>query len=103
MSDGVSLPGGSITENLIDGLVQVEITLPQSETVARWKFPCVTEIACNIPQPPVTDLVGSIIISSVGLGFILILLICIKICHYKATRNDELRVRNSLKIVICIR
>ena len=76
-----------------DGVVRVSISLAPPHTVAKWKYPCVTDISCNIPHPPVTDLVGSIIISSLGLAFILCLIICVKTCHYRAKRNDQLRVR----------
>jgi hypothetical protein len=80
-----------------DGIVQLKVALAASVTVAKWKFPCVMEIPCNIPQPPITHLVGSIIISSVGLGVIVALLICVKICHLRAKKNDKLRVRNQKK------
>ena len=76
------------------GTVRIKISLVDEETVAKWKFPCVTEIACNIPRPPVTSLLGSIIISCTGLFLVLVLLICVQICAFRAKKNDQLQVGN---------
>ena len=77
----------------IGGIVIVRLELGQGEPVAVWKYPCVVNIRCEIPSTPITGVVGSIIISAVGLVFCLALLICVKTCQYRAIRNDELRVR----------
>ena len=76
------------------GIVRIKLSLVDEETVAKWKFPCVTEIACNIPRPPVTSLLGSIIISCTGLFLVLVLLICVQICAFRAKKNDQLQVGN---------
>ena len=77
----------------VGGIVTVRLELGQGETVAAWKYPCVVNIKCDIPSTPITSVVGSIIISVVGLVFCLALLVCVKTCQWRAVRNDELRVR----------
>ena len=84
---------GSAGTRPVGGTVTVRLELGQGEPVAVWKYPCVVNIRCDIPSTPITGVVGSIIISAVGLVFCLALLICVKTCQYRAIRNDELRVR----------
>lgn len=63
--------------------------------VSRWQYPCVEDVECKIVSEDSVSLLGSIILSSVFIVLTILLMVCLKLCHWKASQNDKSQVKTN--------
>jgi len=75
-----------------DGLLWVNssVRVGTAISVNRWHYPCIQDITCILVSPNSLSHTVSFVLSSIFLVFVLLLMISLKICHWKAAKNDKL-------------
>ena len=78
-----------------DGIIWINSsakTLNNGALITRWQYPCIQNIECKLTYPDSVTMTGQIVLSSLFVFLTILLMISLKVCHWKATQNDIVQV-----------